>query len=213
MHGDPRAGRAMQPVGCVLQTEPGFGLAVATADLDGDGNDEIAVGAGSENAGRMDVVHVYSTANAPGDTTCDTTWSERLAIRCANATDRDVTCEGFSSGFGSSIAGGDVDGDGRDELFVGIPNAAVHSVTRAGAVFVYKATGTGASIALTRAAVLRDQEPQVDYMLGREVRVALIGTREEPFVAVPGQPAVRMFVCTGLDGDRPMANGLSEECR
>jgi hypothetical protein len=196
-----------------LQTEPGFGLAGATADHDGGGTPEIAGGAGSENAGRMDVVHVYSTANANAAVTCDTSWTERFAVRCSNAVDREVVCEGFASGFGSSIAGGDLDGDGRDELLVGVPDATVHDVTHAGAVYVYASTGSGTSLAVARAAVLRDAEPRGDYLLGREVRVALIGSREEPIVAVPGQPAVRVFFCTGLDGDRPMANGLSEECR
>ncbi len=213
MHGDPRAGRAMQRLGCFSRSEPGFGLAITMGDLDGDGTDEIVVGDGDEAGGRVDVVHVYATAQANGSGACDTGWPEVLAVQCYDVTDRGVRCAGLPSHFGSAIAAGDIDGDGRDELLIGAPHATVDGVARAGAVFVMHASASGAALTLTMSAVMRDAAPTVDALLGRDVRVALIARREEPIVAVPGSTAVRAYFCSGIDGDRPNSAGLTLECR
>jgi len=215
MHGDPRASRAMEPLGCFMpmQSEPGFGLALTTADLDGDGSDEIVVGGGADAGGRVDAVHVYATAQATSPTNCNATWPEMLTVHCSDVGDRGVTCTNLASGFGSALSAGDLDGDGRDEVLVGAHFATVDGVTHAGAVYVLSSSGTGAALTLTTGAVLRDQAPEADVELGRDLRVALIGRREEPIVAAPGALAVRVFFCSGLAGDRPGATGLSAECR
>jgi hypothetical protein len=213
LHGDPRVGRAMQPLGCFAQTEPGFGLALTTADLDGDGSDEIVVGDGVENTGRADVVHVYSTSQAMGISTCDNSWPEVSSVHCADVAARGVTCSQLASGFGSALAAGDLDGDGRDELLVGAHFASVDGIDHAGAVYVMRATGSGASLTLSTASVLRDSAPSADTELGRQVRVALLGAREEAIATAQGAAAVRVFLCTGIPGDRPGDNGLSSECR
>lgn len=84
MHGDPRAMRPMQPLGCFTRSDAGFGLALTTADLDGDGSDEIVVGNGAAASGRLDTVHVYSTAQATGMANCDAPWPELLSVSCAD---------------------------------------------------------------------------------------------------------------------------------
>lgn len=213
MHGDPRAGRPMQLLGCFSRSEPGFGLVITSGDLDGDGTDEIIVSDGSEASGRLDTVRVYSMAQANGSSACDTPWPEMLSVSCADFTDRSVWCAGLSTLFGSALAAGDLDGDGRDELLVGAPHATVDQATRAGAVFVLHASGRGAALSVATRAVLRDGAPSTDALLGYDVRIALIGQREEPIVAAPGSSAVRVYFCSGLDGDRPDTAGLTQECR
>lgn len=216
MHGDPRApggARPMQPLGCFMGSEPGFGLALTTADLDGDGSDEIVVGNGAEVNNRVDAVHVYSPAQATSPTNCNATWPELLTVHCSDVADRGVTCANLASGFGSALSAGDLDGDGRDEVLVGAHFATVDGVAHAGAVYVLSSSGTGAALTVTTGAVLRDQAPVAEAELGRDVRAALIGHREEPIVAAPGAFAVRLFFCSGIPGDRPNTPGLSAECR
>ncbi|MEI8256381.1 MAG: integrin alpha, partial [Deltaproteobacteria bacterium] len=167
----------------------------------------------SEASGRVDAVHVYATAQANGSSACDAPWPEVLAVQCSDVADRGVRCAGLPAHFGTAIATGDVDGDGRDELLVGAPHATVDQTTRAGAVYVLRGSGSGAALTLATSTVLRDAAPTVDAFLGRDVRVALIGQREEPIVAAPGITAVRVYFCTGLDGDRPNTAGLGLECR
>jgi hypothetical protein len=45
--------------------------------------------------------------------------------------------------FGGALAAGDITGDGRDELAIGLPDEAVGSLTRAGGVIVLKGSTTG----------------------------------------------------------------------
>jgi hypothetical protein len=93
-----------------------FGATFAVGDFDGDGHDELAIGAPGQNQ-----VFVMRGPSGPF-----------------------VTLTG-SGGFGSALAAGDFDGDGRTDLAVGAPQAlrSVNGVnTAAGQVVVFRGHAT-----------------------------------------------------------------------
>lgn len=137
--------------------EPGqrFGAALATGDFDGDGLDDLAIGipgkivAGDDNAG--EIVVVYGTdasvrGFAPGvplDLTSAQSFSQANLAGAVESGDS----------LGSSLAAGDLDGDGIDDLAIGVPMEDVLSNgfgqrTDAGAVnVVYGVLGVGLTTA------------------------------------------------------------------
>ncbi|MFH1688796.1 MAG: integrin alpha [Candidatus Eisenbacteria bacterium] len=105
-----------------------FGSAVAIADLDADGFDDLAVGApaaGDENSVARGEVSVYF--GSPSGS-----WSLG-----PNATP-DATMTGASSGarLGSSMLARDIDGDGAAELLISAPAGGGTAGARPGAVYV-----------------------------------------------------------------------------
>jgi hypothetical protein len=116
-----------------------FGAALATGDLDGDGVDDLAVGAPGESAGMAGaagVVHVFygsaSGAARPG-----------VLLRA------DAGGIGSVAGgdlFGAALAVGDVDLDGAHELAVGVPGRDVAGVRDSGAVAVIDGAAAGAAV-------------------------------------------------------------------
>ncbi|MFG1944315.1 hypothetical protein [Nonomuraea sp. NPDC048826] len=122
---DPRRRRAVR----VTQSSPGvtgaaekwdaFGAALATGDFDGDGRDDLAIGVPGEGltAGQraMDygdgALHVlHGTRNGLRGARSEM-WTQRLLKGEPRYYDR----------FGTSLAAGDFDGDGNDDLAVGVP--------------------------------------------------------------------------------------------
>lgn len=65
--------------------------------------------------------------------------------RLISALDFTVVTSQANAGFGSTVAAADFDGDGKDDLAIGIPGASVGTAARAGKVVVtYAAAGSGA---------------------------------------------------------------------
>jgi hypothetical protein len=99
----------LSPIGLTGQTAgDGFGSAVANAgDLNGDGYDDVAVGAWSNDAGGPFAGRAYVYFGGPALT---------------NTPDVTLTGEAQDDNFGWSVAGaGDLNGDGYDDLLVGAP--------------------------------------------------------------------------------------------
>ena len=108
-----------------------FGLALAVGDFDGDGFFDLAVGVPSEDVGTVlsaGAVNVIYGGSAGLSATGDQLVTQD---NCTTAS----TSEEFDR-FGATLAAGDFNGDGYDDLAVGAPNEDVGSADSAGAVVV-----------------------------------------------------------------------------
>jgi hypothetical protein len=116
-----------------------FGSSLAAGDFNGDGYDDLAVGVPGErvgslaNAGAVNVI--YGTADG------------LFALEGPQVLHQDITgiadaAEEFD-GFGSSLAAGDFQGDGHDDLAVGVPGEGISDTETAGAVNVIYGSAVG----------------------------------------------------------------------
>jgi hypothetical protein len=111
-----------------------FGSAVAVADADGDGYDDLAIGAPGENTGRFpDAGSVTVLYGSPGGLAkrhgcCLLDPRSELAARGDGPT---------GAGLGGALAFGNLDGDGGPELLAGAPGARIRARAGAGAVAVF----------------------------------------------------------------------------
>jgi hypothetical protein len=188
------------PVGCIEQpAHSPLGSALAAADLDGDGNDELLYRSGAGDVGILDGAAIGALAGSDADPrpcTFDEPFTTPLA--CPTTGEFGITC---SEEFGAALAAGDLDLDGVPEILVGDPGAQVSGASRAGAVHLFKRDGT----AWTRVGALYDASPGADARMGTALAAAPIGRRPEPFVGAAGSGEVFIFYCSGLDGDVPRA--------
>ena len=110
-----------------------FGTSLAAGDLDRDGhNDDLAIGAPGEAPGdnpRSGAVFLVSGKAW--------FWQPDDFIPIGSVTQVDLAPYADFDSFGQSVAFGDLDGDGTDDLAVGAPGRDAGGVANVGAVFVF----------------------------------------------------------------------------
>lgn len=116
-----------------------FGFALAVGDFDGDGYDDLAIDVPGEDGAVNDqgVINVLYGSNSGLTAAGDQLWHQDSAYV-------EGTAE-LSDHFGKSLAAGDFDGDGYDDLAVGVPDEDVSGFADAGAVNVLYGTASGLS--------------------------------------------------------------------
>jgi len=113
------------------ETGDAFGASLAVGDFDGDGYDDLAVGIpgedirGQNSAGAVSVF--YGSSVGLHAFRNQLLHQELRSVR--------GVAQPFDA-FGASLAAGDFDGDGRDDLAIGTPREAIGTVWGAGAVNV-----------------------------------------------------------------------------
>lgn len=116
----------------------GFGVAVTCGDFDGDAYDDLAVGAANETVG---------DAPATGQVTVIYGSGSGLRANRAQTFDEDSPGLGdeteVADRFGSALASGDFNGDGRDDLVISVFGESYDGAERAGAVHVLYGSGGG----------------------------------------------------------------------
>ncbi|GAB2853748.1 FG-GAP-like repeat-containing protein [Actinocorallia aurea] len=108
------------------ERDDGFGTALASADFDGDGRDDLAVGVPGEALTDRDLgagegaVHVFY---GPSFREKGPMWSRATKAVPGSLHRKDL--------FGAALAAGDLTGDGLPDLAIGIPGAASAQILRA----------------------------------------------------------------------------------
>lgn len=115
-----------------------FGSSVTVGDFDGDGYGDLAIGvprenvAGTTNAGAVNVL--YGSADGLSAASDDFWHQNKSGVNDqVHRNDR----------FGTSVAAGDFDGDGRDDLAIGVPREDIDGISNAGAINVLYGSGSG----------------------------------------------------------------------
>lgn len=186
-----------KPIGCLPGLRPNFGTYLHTGQLLGDGSDELFVSDGKT----ISIYDAGALASAPPTVDCAGpplgANGYVTGIRCAE--NGSVTgCAYVTSGFGRSIAFGDVNGDGETELLVGAGTLDVAGTQGAGAVLVYHVDPTGEQTRLVEAKFLSSGSS--GDALGTSVAALRIGSRDVVAAGAPGLGSFFLFYCSSLGG-------------
>lgn len=117
-----------------------FGYTMSLGSFDGSGALDLAVGAPADGGGSVTVLKGTSTnLSATGERTF------------TQATSGVPGSDEGGDGFGTALDAGDLTGDGRDDLLIGIPGEDLGSSLNAGAVALLRGTSTGLSTSSAQA--------------------------------------------------------------
>ena len=103
-----------------------FGTALAAGDIDGDGFDDLLVGAPSRGSDDRGFVYIFHGATTGLVVSGSVVFSAPTIGGTAQT----------NAHFGSVLAAGDIDGDGTDEVAIGVPQQNIGIALGAGQVFV-----------------------------------------------------------------------------
>jgi len=138
-----------------------FGRSLAVGNFNGDDFDDLAIGVPSEDVGAVAIagaVHALLGSAAGLSIVGDQFWTEDV-----------IGADPSESGdaMGGSLASGDFDGDGFDDLAIGSAGENVGAVSRAGAVGVLFGTSIGldalGNVLLTQAGAITDTAESNDF--------------------------------------------------
>ncbi len=192
-----RATNQVSSWGCLPGDRSGFGLYLSAGQLVGDASDELLVTS-------IDSIQIYDgsvLAAQPLSDQCDAPLASAdphvASLSCVDSA-AVVGCNRSPLSFGRSTAIGDLDGDGVNELVVGMPELDVDGVHGAGAVLVYHvdADPTRSSIVETD----RLASPSNGDALGSAVATVRVGDRDVVAAGAPGAATVFLFYCSSLGG-------------
>ena len=214
---DPAGGPAVVRA-CLRGHGTRFGSALAFGNFDGDGVPDLAIGAGVWQLEEVSSQHVdqpivlYSggaltngramgcedppTTTVPPARTLDCLNDAAMGAHCAAGTSDAYT------GFGASLATGDVNADGRDDLIVGVPLSSVRSAG-GGTVLVLVGGASFDALGATEHSFLTYSSQSGSANLGATVATVPGVDRAEIVAGAPGAGRVAVFFCSGVRGDRP----------
>ncbi len=115
-----------------------FGASLAVGDFDGDGKDDLAIGVPGEDIGNIasaGAVNILYGTNNGLTVTGDQIWHQDIDGVEGGS-------EAFDN-FGASLAVGDFDGDGKDDLAIGVPGEDIGNIVSAGAVNIIYGSDSG----------------------------------------------------------------------
>jgi hypothetical protein len=137
----------------VAESEDQFGFSTSAGDFNGDGKDDLAIGVWDEDvdigggdvdeAGGVEVIYGSSSGLSATSPRADQFWTQDSA----NIDDVPERPDEF----GSAVYSGDFNGDGKDDLAIGVPQEDVGSISSAGAVEVIYGSSSGLSATSPRA--------------------------------------------------------------
>jgi hypothetical protein len=216
---DDAAGVTAELLGCASGGE-GFGAALAIGDLTGDGDPEIVIGEALEASGRSDALQVFHrTAFKPDACLSADPSDDPVGETVPCPADLGLECAG--SGFGASVAIGDVNADGVGDLLVGAPNSTAGNKANAGAAYLLSGNmgGVDQSVSQVDVALLVDSRPEAGARVGFDVVMARshLGVsapeRDEPVASAPGAAKLFLFLCSDLEDLANLADARCLELR
>ena len=133
-----------------------FGATLTTGDFNGDGIDDLAVGVPGESIGQAQnagAIHIFN-----GRARSILAGAREHALSQSSPEVSGVVEDGDL--FGSTLTAGDFNGDGIDDLAVGVPGESIGQIEDAGVIHIFNGQA-GTDLAGAREHALRQNSPDV----------------------------------------------------